>query len=43
MKTTNIIFRLSQEEKIELQKLAKLHHLSMSSYVRMKALTLKSN
>ena len=43
MKNEVIIFRISQEEKIKLQELAKLHYLSMSSYVRMKALTTKTN
>jgi hypothetical protein len=42
MKNEVIIFRISEEEKIKLQQLAKLHHLSMSSYVRMKALTTKN-
>lgn len=43
METTNILIRISKEEKIQIQKLAKQHFLTMSSYIRMKALTTKTN
>ena len=39
IETTNIIIRISVEEKLEIQKLAKQHYLTMSSYIRMKSLT----
>jgi hypothetical protein len=39
MKSTTILFRLSQEEKKQLQDFAKSNHLTMSSYIRMKTLT----
>ena len=38
-KHTQIIFRISKEEKKLLQQLAKKHHLSMSSYIRFKTLS----
>ncbi len=43
METTNILIRISKEEKLKIQKLAKEHYLTMSSYIRMKALTTKNN
>jgi hypothetical protein len=39
MKVTNVIFRISAEDKKQLQELAKSNHLTMSSYIRMKTLT----
>ena len=43
MKSTNILIRISQEEKQQISKLAKEHYLTLSSYIRMKALTTKTN
>tara|TARA_R110000782_G_scaffold41855_1_gene95609 strand:+ start:565 stop:693 length:129 start_codon:yes stop_codon:yes gene_type:complete len=40
MKATNVIFRISAEDKKQLQQLAKENHLTVSSYIRMKSLTL---
>ena len=38
MKTTNVIFRISEVDKKHLQELAKANHLSLSSYIRYKSL-----
>ena len=38
MKATNVIFRISAEDKKQLQELAKAHYLTVSSYIRYKAL-----
>jgi len=38
MKTTNVIFRISEADKKNLQELAKANHLSLSSYIRFKSL-----
>ena len=43
METTNILIRISKEEKLQIKKLAKQHFLTMSSYIRMKALTINKN
>jgi len=40
-KNTQIIFRLSQTEKKQLKDLAKEHHLSMTSFIKLKTLTTK--
>ena len=39
MKTTNVLFRISLDDKKKLQELAKSLHLSVSSYIRMTVLT----
>ena len=41
MKVTNVIFRISAEDKKQLQELAKASHLSLSSYIRFKSLNIK--
>lgn len=40
-KPTHVLIRLSQSEKTKLQELAKEHHLSMSSFIKLKTLTNK--
>jgi hypothetical protein len=40
-KPTHVLIRLSQTEKTKLQELAKEHHLSMTSFIKLKTLTTK--
>ena len=41
MKTKNLLFRISLDDKKQLQELAKANHLSLSSHISFKTLIIK--